>query len=190
MQALTRQLLKKKHKRIPKSERQNILTPMFPNEQWAMDFVSDSLFNGRKFRTLNVVDLFSRESIVIEVDTSLSGARTAKVLERLTESRGVPKSITIDNGTEFTSKVFDQWAYEKGIKLNFIQPGKPMQNGFVESFNGKFRDECLNENWFLSLNHAKELIENWRINYNTQRPHSSLNNLTLEEYLKCWESVV
>ena len=108
------------------------------------------------------------------------------MLERLLESRGVPKSITIDNGTEFTSKVFDKWAYENKIRLNFIQPGKPSQNGFVESFNGKFRDECLNENWFLSLNQAKELIEEWRIDYNTQRPHSSLNNLTPQEYLNNW----
>jgi putative transposase len=176
-----------KRKRLKSVPRENIITPIFPNEQWAMDFVSDSLFNGRKIRTLNVLDLFSRECLAIEVDTSLSGLRVARVLERLIGSRSVPKSITIDNGTEFTSKVFDQWAYEKGIKLNFIQPGKPTQNGFVESFNGKFRDECLNENWFLSLNYAKELIEKWRIDYNAQRPHSSLNNLTPEEYVKCWE---
>lgn len=176
-----------KRKRLKSAARENIITPIFPNEQWAMDFVSDSLFNGRKIRTLNILDLFSRECLAIEVDTSLSGLRVARVLERLTESRSIPKAITIDNGTEFTSKIFDQWAYEKGIKLNFIQPGKPTQNGFIESFNGKFRDECLNENWFLSLNHAKELIEKWRIDYNTQRPHSSLNNLTPEEYAKCWD---
>jgi putative transposase len=177
---------KKKRKRIAKSERENVLVPVFPNERWAMDFVSDSLASGRKIRTLNIVDLFTRECLAIEVDTSLSGLRVTKVLDRLIESRKKPKTITIDNGSEFTSKVFDQWAYEKGIKLNFIQPGKPMQNGFVESFNGKFRDECLNENWFLNLNHAKELIENWRIDYNTQRPHSSLNNLTPEEYVRIW----
>lgn len=176
-----------KRKRLKSVPRENILTPIFPNEQWAMDFVSDSLACGRKIRTLNILDLFSRECLAIEVDTSLSGLRVARVLERLIESRNIPKSITMDNGTEFTSKIFDQWTYEKGIKLNFIQPGKPTQNGFVESFNGKFRDECLNENWFLSLNHAKKLIEEWRIDYNTQRPHSSLNNLTPQEYVKCWE---
>ena len=177
-----------KRKRLKSGQRENILTPIFPNEQWAMDFMSDSLFSGRKFRTLNILDLFNRECIAIEVDNSLTGIKVTQILNRLIETRGMPKSITIDNGTEFTSKAFDQWAYEKGIKLNFIQPGKPSQNGFVESFNGKFRDECLNENWFSNLNHAKELIEKWRIDYNTQRPHSSLNNLTPEEYTKCWEN--
>ena len=177
-----------KRKRLKSGQRENILTPIFPNEQWAMDFMSDSLFSGKKFRTLNILDLFNRECIAIEVDHSLTGIKVTQVLNRLIETRGMPKSITIDNGTEFTSKAFDQWAYEKGIKLNFIQPGKPSQNGFVESFNGKFRDECLNENWFSNLNHAKELIEKWRIDYNTQRPHSSLNNLTPEEYTKCWEN--
>lgn len=177
-----------KRKRLKSGQRENILTPIFPNEQWAMDFMSDSLSYGRKFRTLNILDLFNRECIAIEVDNSLTGTKVAQVLNRLIETRGLPKSITIDNGTEFTSRAFDQWAYEKGIKLNFIQPGKPSQNGFVESFNGKFRDECLNENWFSNLSHAKELIEKWRIDYNTQRPHSSLNNLTPEEYTKCWEN--
>lgn len=125
-----------KRKRIKSAQRENVLTPIFPNEQWAMDFMSDSLACGRKIRTLNVVDLFTRECLAIEVDTSLSGLRVTRVLERLLESKGVPKSITIDNGTEFTSKVFDRWAYENNIQLNFIQPGKPSQNGFVESFNG------------------------------------------------------
>jgi len=177
-----------KRKRLKSGQRENILIPIFPNEQWAMDFMSDSLFSGRKFRTLNILDLFNRECIAIEADNSLTGTKVTQILNRLIETRGMPKSITIDNGTEFTSRAFDQWAYEKGIKLNFIQPGKPSQNGFVESFNGKFRDECLNENWFSNLNHAKELIEKWRIDYNTQRPHSSLNNLTPEEYTKCWEN--
>lgn len=143
-----------------------------------MDFVSDGLAYGRRFRCLNVVDDYTRECLVIEVDTSLPGLRVKQVLERLKEMRGLPASITVDNGPEFAGKVLDAWAYEAGVTLSFIRPGKPVENAYIESFNGRFRDECLNEHWFVSMRHARQLIEEWRIEYNTERPHSSLGYLT------------
>lgn len=149
-----------------------------------MDFVSDSLFYGRKFRALTIVDDYSRESPAIEVDTSLSGLRIARVLDRLAQTRGLPGIITVDNGPEFAGKALDEWAYRNGVKLNFIRPGKPVENAFIESFNGRFRDECLNEHWFSSLHEAREIIETWRQDYNQFRPHSSLGNLAPQEYAK------
>jgi putative transposase len=147
-----------------------------------MDFVSDSIVTGRRFRALTIVDDYSRECPAIEVDTSLGGARVVSVLERLSETRGLPEAITIDNGPEFTGKVLDKWAYRKGVKLNFIRPGKPIENAYAESFNGRLRDECLNTNWFLNLKHARNIIEDWRKDYNQVRPHSSLKNMTPMEY--------
>lgn len=158
--------------------------PTMPNEQWSMDFVSDSLHNGRRFRILTVVDDFTKEAPVIEVDTSIGGLRLARIMEQLSFFRSLPKVIRVDNGPEFLSRTFDQWAYEKGIKLHYIQPGKPTQNAFIESFNGKLREECLNENWFISLKHAKDKIENWRQDYNSYRPHSSLGNLTPNQFIE------
>lgn len=178
-------LVLKRKKRKEKVKRAcSLILAQFPNEMWSMDFVSDSLVGGRKFRTLNIIDVLTRESLAIEVDFSLPSARVIRVLDRLIELRGKPKLIRIDNGSEFTSLIIIQWANKHGIKLDYIQPGKPTQNAFIESFNGKFRDECLNENWFLNLNHAKNLIEEWRINYNTKRPHSSLNYMTPERFAK------
>jgi len=142
------------------------------------------LTGGRKIRTLNILDLLTRECLAIEVDFSLPAKRVIRVLDRLLEVRGIPKAIKVDNGTEFTSKVFIEWAQNHNIKLVYIQPGKPTQNSHIESFNGKFRDECLNENLFLNLSHAKELIEDWRIYYNTERLHSSLNYMPPEKYAK------
>ena len=153
-----------------------------PNEHWSMDFVSDSIVTGRRFRALTVVDNYSRECPVIEVDTSLGGARVVNVLERLSETRGLPEVITLDNGPEFAGKALDAWAYRRQVKLNFIRPGKPVENAYAESFNGRLRDECLNTNWFISLKQAREIIENWREDYNKVRPHSSLKNLTPLEY--------
>ena len=169
---------KKKRKRIAASVRVLPPPPTRPRQQWTMDFTQDSLASGRQFRTLNLVDTFTRECLVIEVDHSLPGARVARVLERVIELHGRPELIRVDNGTEFTSHVVDAWAYERGIKLDFIRPGKPTENGYIESFNGKFRDECLNENWFLSLDDARKKIEAYRIDYNEVRPHSSLDNQT------------
>lgn len=152
------------------------------NQHWSMDFVSDSLYNGRRFRVLTVVDDFSRECPVLEVDHSLTGQRVSRVLDRIALTRGLPEVITVDNGPEFISKALDLWAYENSVKLRFIQPGKPVQNAYIESFNGKFRNECLNDHVFISLHSARKIIEAWRQDYNTERPHSSLSKMTPDEF--------
>ena len=152
------------------------------NQHWSMDFVADSLYNGRRLRILTVVDDLSKECPVLEVDHSLTGQRVTRVLERIALTRGLPEVITVDNGPEFISKAMDAWAYANGVKLHFIQPGKPTQNAYIESFNGKFRDECLNEHVFVSLDEARIKIENWRLDYNANRPHRSLNNMTPNEF--------
>ena len=151
---------------------------LLAGQHWAMDFMQDSLASGRPFRTLNVVDLATRECLAIEVDTSLPGARVVRVLAQLCAARGRPTAITMDNGPEFAGLVLDAWAYKEGVQLDFIDPGKPMQNGHLESFNGKFRDECLNQHWFTGLDDARETIAAWREDYNSVRPHSALDNLT------------
>ena len=156
--------------------------PQRPNQRWSMDFVSDSIVTGRRFRALAIVDDYSRECPVIEVDTSLGGARVVSVLARLAETRGLPNVITTDNGPEFTGRALDEWAYGKGVQLNFIRPGKPIENAYAESFIGRLRDECLNENWFMNLKHARDIIEDWRKDYNEVRPHSSLNGMAPREY--------
>jgi len=156
--------------------------PQRVNQHWSMDFVTDSLYSGRRFRILTVVDNLSRECPVLEADHSLTGSRITRVLDRIALIRGLPEMITVDNGPEFISKAMDAWAYEKGINLHFIQPGKPAQNGYIESFNGKFRDECLNEHVFVNLEDARKKIEAWRKDYNGYRPHRSLNNMTPEEF--------
>ena len=174
----------KKRKRRPAAARIELPKPERPNQRWSMDFVHDALWSGRKFRALTIVDDCSRECPAIEVDTSIGGKRACRVLDRLAEMRGLPEVITMDNGPEFIGKALDQWAYEKGVKLHFIQPGKPTQNAYVESFNGKFRDECLNDNWFTTMQQAKSIIETWRRDYNEARPHSSLGDLSPSEFLK------
>ena len=158
--------------------------PQMPNERWSMDFVADSIVTGRRFRALAVIDDYSRECPVIEVDTSLGGARVVSILERLAETRGFPEVITMDNGPEFAGRALDEWAYRNGVKLNFIRPGKPIENAFAESFNGRLRDECLNTNWFMNLKHARDIIEDWRKDYNEVRPHSALKGRTPKEYAK------
>lgn len=175
---------RKKRKRISLFGRKPLPIGSGPNERWSMDFVSDQLADGRSFRTLNVVDDFTRESLAIEVDVSLSGQRVARVLDRVIELRGMPKSIVMDNGPEFTSRALDAWAYQNKVNLAFIAPGKPTQNGYAESFNGKFRDECLNQHWFMSLSDARRKIEDWRTDYNYVRPHSSLGNRSPIEYVR------
>jgi putative transposase len=177
-------LRKRKRKKIAAQTRLILSLAQRPNERWSMDFVSDGLVTGRRFRALTIVDDFSRECPAIEVDTSLGGARVVQVLERLAELRGLPEMITVDNGPEFISRALDEWAYRWGLKLNYIRPGKPIENAYAESFNGRLRDECLNENWFLSLKHAREVIEAWRKDYNEARPHGSLEGLTPQEYLE------
>jgi putative transposase len=173
---------RRKRKRIGAVERQALAIPTGRNERWSMDFVSDALTDGRKFRSLNIVDDFNRECLAAEVDTSITGARVVRVLERLRERRGVPDALVTDNGPEFAGRALDVWAYEHGVRRHFIEPGKPVQNAFIESFNGKMRDECLNEHWFLSLGEARQTIEAWRRDYNEVRPHSSLGNRTPQEF--------
>ena len=157
--------------------------PAQPNRRWSMDFVSDALESGRRIRCLTVVDDFTRECLAIEIDTSLPGLRVVRVLERIAAERGgLPEAIVLDNGPEIAGRALDAWAYAKGITLAFIRPGKPVENAFVESFNGRFRDECLNEHWFTSLADARQIIESWRCDYNQTRPHSSLGGLTPAEF--------
>ena len=176
-------LRKRKRKKTAAQARVILPAPGRPNERWSMDFVTDSLVTGRRFRALVIVDDYSRECPAIEVDTSPGGSRVVSVLERLRETRGLPEVITLDNGPEFTGKALDEWAYSRGVKLNFIRPGKPVENAFAESFIGRFRDECLNENWFFSLKHARDIIESWRIDYNEDRPHGSLGGLSPNAYV-------
>lgn len=178
------QVKKRKTRRQTAALRVVIPTPTEPNKRWSMDFVSDTLADGRRFRCLTIVDDFSRESPEIFVERSIPGHRVAQILDGLGGARGLPETIVCDNGPEFASSALDAWAHERGVKLAFIRPGKPVENAFIESFNGKFRDECLNENWFVSLQDAKEKIETWRRDYNKNRPHSSLGNLSPEEFLR------
>jgi putative transposase len=155
-----------------------------PNERWSMDFVTDALADGRRFRNLTVVDDATRECPLIEVERSLPAERVIAALDRIALSRGYPRAIVCDNGPEFRSEAMDQWADQHGITLAFIEPGKPVQNAFIESFNGRFRDECLNEHWFLDLADAKATIEAWRHDYNAVRPHGQLGGRTPEEYVE------
>jgi putative transposase len=147
-------------------------------EAWSMDFMQDVLVDGRRFRTLNILDLVTRECLAIEVDTSLPGQRVTRVLDQLVATYGAPKQITVDNGPEFAGRVLDAWAYAHSVALDFIEPGKPTQNAHIESFNGRFRDECLDLHWFGSLTHARVIIHAWKEDYNTQRPHSALQQRT------------
>jgi putative transposase len=173
---------RKQRKKLAAGCRIVLAPPTQPHVRWSMDFMGDTLANGRTFRTLNIVDDGSRECPTIVVDYGLSGARITRELDRLAATRPLPKVIVVDNGPEFTSTVLDAWAYERGVQLHFIRPGKPVDNAFIESFNGKFRDECLNEHWFLDLDDARTKIEAWRIDYNEVRPHSALGNRTPTEY--------
>ena len=176
-------LRRRKRKRLTSQGRGPGELATAPDQVWSLDFVSDALASGRRIRLLNVVDTFTREALAIEVDTSISGERVARVLDRVIEERGAqPEEIVMDNGPELTSRALDQWAYERGIRLHFIAPGKPVQNAFVESFNGRLRDECLNQHWFRSLADARQIVEEWRLDYNRERPHSALGGLSPEEY--------
>ena len=178
------QVRRRKKRKTAKYRGEKPVAPGEPRQRWSLDFVHDQVADGRKLRALNVVDDFTRECLGIEVDTSIGGARVTRVLDHLVELHGKPERLLMDNGPEFTGQALDLWSYECGVQLQFIEPGRPMQNGHCESFNGKFRDECLNEHWFGSLDHAREIIEKWRVDYNECRPHSSLNNLTPKEFLK------
>ena len=152
------------------------------NERWSMDFVADTLLDGRRFRALTVVDHWSRHSQIIEPDFTLTGTKVVAALERVAKRTGYPQIITVDNGSEFTSKALDAWAHAHGVKLDFIRPGKPVENAVIESFNGCFRDECLNAQVFVSVHDARQMIEAWGIDYNEPRPHGSLGDLTPREF--------
>ncbi len=163
-------------------ERGKPAPPVRTNQRWSMDFVQDGLWDGRRFRVLTLVDDFSRENLALEVGSSLPGFRVVEVLERVSIERGTPETVVLDNGPEFTGKDLAMWAYQKGVTLSFIEPGKPVQNAFIESFNGKFRDECLNQHWFANLAEAEAIITAWRQDYNTMRPHSSLQYQTPQQW--------
>jgi len=153
-----------------------------PNEGWSMDFMSDQLFDGRRMRLLTLVDNFTRESLAIEVNDRIGGHKVVEVLMQIGKERKLPSTIRVDNGPEFISKALNQWAYLNGVQLDFSRPGKPTDNGLIEAFNGRLRQECLNESWFLSLEDAREKVESWRQQYNKERPHRALGNLASLEY--------
>lgn len=172
----------KRRKKQAAAVRVPLAVPTGPNQAWSMDFVWDMLRDGRRIKMLTVVDDFTRECLAIEVDFGVNGRRVAQVLERLMESRGKVGGVRSDNGPEFVGNAMDGWAYEKGIRLDFIRPGKPNENAFIESFNGRVREECLNDNQFLTMVEAQTIIEAWRRDYNEERPHSALDGLTPKEF--------
>lgn len=179
---------RRRRKRVARDGRGRAAVPEQPNQQWGIDFVSDTLAWGRRIRLFTVVDVFTREVLAIEVDTSLPGGRVVRVLERLALERGAPHEIVLDNGPELAGKPLDQWAYERRVQLRFIEPGKPIQNAFVESFQGRLRDECLDRHWFVSLADARHTVEAWRQDYNQSRPHSALGYRPPEEFRQAFEA--
>lgn len=178
--------LKYRRKRSRKrytGEKVPMIVPENCNQRWSMDFVSDVLSDGRKFRVFNIIDDCSREAIAQHVDFSISGLRLVRIFEELKSKRVLPKQVVCDNGTEFTSHAFRNWASKNHVEICYIDKGKPTQNAFVESFNGKFRDECLNEERFINISSARSIIESWRIEYNAERPHSGLMGMTPNEFI-------
>ncbi len=178
------QVRRRRRKKIPVSERQPLIRPGAPNEVWSMDFVFDRIASGRVIKSLVIVDDATHESVAIVVEHSMGGNQLTRVLDEVCSKRGKPAVIRTDNGPEFVGKVMLNWAYRSGVALKLIEPGKPNQNAYVESFNGRYRDECLNEHWFTSLAHARVVIEDWRRDYNEQRPKKSLGGLTPASYAK------
>ena len=158
-----------------------------PHERWSMDFLADTLVHGRPFKVMTLVDNVSRVSPAIEVDVSITGDHVVAVLDRLKRMAGCPARLAVDNGPEFISKALDAWAYRNGVTLEFSRPGKPTDNAFVESFNGHFREECLDQHWFETLAEAREVIEAWRVGYNEERPHRALGQRTPAAFLASWE---
>lgn len=174
----------RKRKKFAAVPRVELPKPDQPGKVYAMDFVHDRLANGRKFKCLTMTDPCSKEAPVIEVDFSMPGLRVCRILDRIFAGRPLPEALVMDNGPEFSGQALDAWAFKNKVRLHFIQPGKPVQNAYCESFNGKFRDECLNENWFLTLQEAQVIIESWRKEYNEERTHSSIGDLTPAEFIK------
>ncbi len=182
--------------RIPRRKRKSaswvrvpLPAPTQPNEQWGLDFMSDALADGRRFRILTVLDLCTRECLALEAATHLPAARVTPVLDRVVAQRGAPPVLRLDNGSEFTGRHFDAWAYQQQIRLDFIRPGHPVENAFIESFNGRLRDECLNAHWWRDLDEARQALQDWRRDYNEARPHSSLADLVPAAYLASLLSV-
>lgn len=173
---------KRKRRKGIMVERQALELPGAPNKVWSMDFVMDALCNGRRLKILTLADDFTKEALDLPVDHSICGEHVVQILDSVAQFRGYPEAIRTDQGPEFTGKALDQWAYKNGVQLKLIQAGKPTQNAYIESFNGKFRDECLNEHWFEDLAHARKVINEWRQDYNENRPHSSLNYMTPSEF--------
>jgi len=174
----------RRRKKLASLLRTELPKPTHRNHIWSMDFMRDALANGRTIKVLAIVDEYTRKCFRIEVDTSINGVRVVRILNEISQAEGLPEIIIIDNGPEFIGKALDAWAYQRGVKLAFITPGKPVENAYIESFNGRFRDECLNENWFMTLEQAREIVEEWRVDYNTERPHSSLEYMTPEEFIR------
>ena len=174
---------RKRRKRYRSETRIPIEHPLKPNQVWSMDFVSDQLSSGKRIRGLTVIDIFGRYNHAIELDTSLSGKLVVAILEKICSFVGYPEIITVDNGPEFICMALDRWAYSHGVRLKFSRPGKPTDNPFIESFNGKLRDEFLNSHWFIDLDHARLEAAKWQKEYNEDRPHSSLGMLTPEEFV-------
>lgn len=173
---------RRQKKRIPSRVKEPLLTPLRPNDTWSMDFMQDSLMNGRKFRALNIIDDFNRESLVIETYFSITASRVIQILEKLIHRQGKPQRIRVDNGPEFIALILEQWCTEKDIFLKCIEPGKPMQNGYIERFNRSYRQDVLDANWFSCLMDVRILSEEFRHDYNYNRPHESLGNISPMEY--------
>lgn len=178
------QIRRRRRKKVPMAERQPLMRPSAANEVWSMDFVFDRVAGGRAIKCLTIVDDATHEALAVTPQHAIGGARLVRILEGLCATRGYPKVIRTDNGREFTGRAMLSWAHEKGISLRLIEPGKPNQNAYVESFNGRLRDECLNEHWFMSLAHAQIVIETWRREYNEERPKKVLGGLTPAAYAR------
>jgi putative transposase len=174
----------KRRRRLVASPRTAPPKPERAGQRWSMDFVSDATSEGHRFRILTLIDNFSRRSPGAVVERSIGGSRVARFLDEVAQIYGYPETIVIDNGPEFISNALDQWAHARGVHLHFIRPGRPVENAFIESFNGRLRDECLNANWFSGLEHARSVIYEWLDDYNDRRPHSSLGGLTPSEFEK------
>ena len=178
------QVKKRRRKKIPLAERHPLARPQAVNQVWSMDFVFDRTAEGRSIKNLTVVDDATHEAVAIVAERALGGHQLVRILEQLALTRGLPKAIRTDNGKEFCSRAMLTWAHARGVQLFLIEPGKPNQNAYIESFNGRFRDECLNEHWFTSLQHARVIVEAWRREYNEERPKKSLGGLTPVAYAK------
>ena len=180
----------RRHKKRSSHARVEIPRAKKRNELWSLDFLHDALGNGRKIRILPILDTFTKECHRIDVDQSIGGRRVTALLSEASLMHGQPENIVVDNGPEFISNAMDEWAYNRKVKLHFIRPGKPVDNAFMESFNARLREECLNVNWFRSIEHAREVIEAWRIDYNETRPHSTLGFLTPKEFAQKEETML